>query len=106
MKFNKNQLISGGIGVLLGAGSVLGIESVSKEDSFSSSLFNSSVQRKEVTMYEKVNTDLNGDVYITPNGKKYHNEWCYTLQNADEIKQVSRSSAINVGYKPCKKCKP
>lgn len=65
-----------------------------------------SSNEKETTIYEKVNEDLDGDVYITPKGKKYHAPGCYILRKSEEFKQASRSSAIEVGYTPCRKCKP
>ena len=101
MELNKNQLISGGIGVLLGASSVLGIESLFDNGG---KFAGSSVFKPKPTMYERVKLDESGDVFVTPTGKKYHYDGCYILYKAREIKQVSSSDAINVGYRPCSKC--
>lgn len=101
MEFNKSHIVSGGIGAILGAFSMwkIGTMSVNYATFFPSN-------GKESSIYEKVNEDLDGDVYITPKGKKYHAPWCYILRKSEEVKQASRSSVINVGYTPCKKCKP
>ena len=101
MKINKSHIVSGSIGAILGVCSIWGIGALS--GSKASSLFS---KKAEQTMYEKVADAPDGDVYITPKGKKYHAGDCYILRNSDEIKQASLSSVIKVGYTPCKKCKP
>lgn len=107
MALNKNQLISGGIGVLLGASSVVGIESLfDNMDNKISPFVVPSTFKSKSTMYERVELDENGDVYITPKGKKYHRLRCYILKKAHRIKQVSSAAAIDEGYMPCSKCNP
>lgn len=101
MKLDKSHIVSGSIGAILGAFSMWGIGTMS--GNYANHLFSNC---KETTIYEKVNEDLGGDVYITPKGKKYHAPWCYILRKSDEMKQTSRSSVVNVGYTPCRKCKP
>jgi hypothetical protein len=107
MELNKNQLISGGIGVLLGASSVLGIESLFGNGGNTISPFAApSAFKSKTTMYERVEQDESGDVYVTPKGKKYHRVGCYILRKAHEIKRVSSSDAMDEGYMPCSKCNP
>ncbi|MCR5642252.1 MAG: hypothetical protein K6G32_02785 [Prevotella sp.] len=107
MKVDKSNIVSGSIGALLGACSVWGIGALTdNESNVTSQFFHSFSWNAKQTMYDKVDVDLEGDVYITPKGKKYHAPWCYILKNTDEKKQASRSSVISVGYKPCRKCKP
>lgn len=107
MKLDKSHIVSGGIGVLLGACSVWGVGALSGKDSNGVSPFFQSFSRKaKQTMYERVEFDLDGDVYITPKGKKYHDPSCYILRQADEKKQASRTSVVSVGYEPCRKCIP
>ncbi len=101
MKFDKSHIVSGSIGVILGAFSMWEIETISGNHA---AFFSSN--EKETTIYEKVNEDPDGDVYITPKGKKNHALGCYILRKSEEFKLASRSSVIEVGYTPCKKCKP
>ena len=99
MKIDKSHIVSGSIGAILGTCSILGINALFGSNAASS-------KKAERTMYEKVVETPDGDVYITPKGKKYHAAWCVILRKSDEMKQASRSSVIEVGYTPCKKCKP
>lgn len=101
MKLGKRDLISGCVGIVIGACSFFAVQQIFGHSSASSSPFSA-----DETMYEKVEQDAGGDVYVTPNGKKYHRSHCYTLNMAEETKQVSSAEAESVGYKPCKKCKP
>lgn len=102
MKLDRSNIVSGCVGTVMGACSVLGIQSISgsKGQSFSF------LQGTRQTMYERIDADENGDVYITSNGKKYHRFSCYILKRASESKQVSSADAEEVGFKPCKKCNP
>ena len=101
MRLDKSHIVSGSIGAILGVCSIWGIGALS--GSKASSLFS---KKAELSMYEKVADAPDGDVYITPKGKKYHTAWCYILRKSDEIKRASRSSVIEVGYTPCRKCEP
>lgn len=101
MKIEKSHIVSGSIGAILGICSIWGISVLSR-----SNVASSFSRKAELTMYEKVADDPDGNVYITPKGKKYHTGGCYILRNSDEIKQASLSSVIKVGYTPCKKCNP
>ena len=102
MKLNRSNIVSGCVGSLIGACSVLGIQSVSDNKGNSYSPFHGLKQ----TMYERVDADKDGDVYITSSGKKYHRFSCYILKRANESKQVSSTVAEEVGFKPCRKCNP
>ena len=101
MKFDKNQIVSGCIGAILGAFSIWGIGELSSSNA--ASFFS---KKAKPTMYEKIVDDPYGDVYITPTGKKFHAPECYILRRSEDVKQASRSSVISVGYTPCKKCNP
>lgn len=102
IRLNKNNIVSGCVGTVMGACSVLGIQAISDSKGNSFSLLHGAKQ----TMYERVEADEDGDVYITSNGKKYHRSSCYILERASESKQVSSTAAEEVGYKPCRKCNP
>ena len=102
MKLDRSNIVSGCVGTVMGACSVLGIQAVSDSKDHSFSLFHGPKQ----TMYERVEADEDGNVYITSNGKKYHRFSCYILERARESKQVSSDAAEEVGFKPCKKCNP
>ncbi|MEQ1936453.1 MAG: thermonuclease family protein, partial [Fimbriimonadaceae bacterium] len=47
-------------------------------------------------------TPQDGEVYIAPTGKKYHNQGCRTLRNGST--GVSLSAAQSRGYEACKVC--
>ena len=101
MKTDKSHIVSGSIGAILGACSIWGISVLS-----GSNVASPFSKKAELTMYEKVADDPDGDVYITPKGKKYHCSSCYVLRRAGEIKQVSSTDAEEVGFEPCRKCYP
>ena len=104
MKLDGKQFSSGIVGAVIGACSVMGFNALSgQSESTTSSFF---AHKAKVPMYEKVETDVNGEVYITPKGKKYHRKGCYILRQSDEVKRASRSDVADVGYGPCKKCRP
>ena len=86
----------------MGACSVLGIHSLSESNGISGFFSHGSKQ----TMYESVDADEDGDVFVTPSGKKFHRAGCFILNHAKEVKQTSRSAAVDVGYKSCGKCNP
>ena len=95
MKLDKKQFSSGVIGAIFGACSVAGINAL-----------NTATHKPNVTMYERVDANADGDVFITLKGKKYHSRGCYVLRHSDEVKRASRSEVIDVGYEPCRKCRP
>lgn len=95
MKLDKKQFSSGVIGAIFGACSVVGINALS-----------TATHQSKANMYERVEAVADGDVFITPKGKKYHSEGCYVLRHSDEVKRASRSEVIDVGYEPCRKCRP
>lgn len=47
-----------------------------------------------------------GTVYVTKNGKKYHQRTCKTLSRSKTIIPMSINDAKNKGYTPCKVCNP
>lgn len=103
MEWDRKQLVSGGVGALFGACVVMGIGSLNDNKS---SVAYPSAHRSKKVMYERVEENVYGDVYITKKGKKYHSGGCYILQRSGAKKQVSSSDAIDVGYESCRKCKP
>jgi len=107
MKLNKSHIKGGIVGAIFGACSVMGINALSDRSSNTiSSFFENLSHRGKASMYDKVEADVDGDVFITTTGKKYHREGCYVLRQSDETKRASRSNVINAGYKACKKCRP
>lgn len=44
-------------------------------------------------------------VYISKSGNKYHRIDCYQI-NVDNCTMMSEEQAINLGYEPCKTCRP
>ena len=95
MKLDKKQISSGIVGAVFGACSVAGINAL-----------NTATHKSKVPMFDRIETFENGDVFITPKGKKYHREDCYVLRQSDNVKRASRSDVIGVGYEPCRKCRP
>ena len=43
------------------------------------------------------------DVYVTPNGKKFHKADCRFIKNR-ETQKLDNQDAIGQGYVPCQKC--
>jgi len=105
MKFDKSHIKSGIVGAMIGAGCVTGINEMS-DNSTISSFFDFLSHRGKASMFDRVEEDADGDVFITTKGKKYHRGGCYILRKSDEVKRALRSEVINVGYEPCKKCRP
>ena len=95
MKLDKKQFSSGIVGAVIGACSVAGINAL-----------DSATHKSKASMYESVESAEDGDVFITPKGKKYHREDCYVLRQSEESKCASRSDVISAGYEPCRKCRP
>ncbi len=95
MKLDKKQFSSGIVGAVIGACSVAGINAL-----------DSATHKSKASMYESVESAEDGDVFITPKGKKYHREDCYILRQSEESKCASRSDVISAGYEPCRKCRP
>ena len=106
MKLDKSHITSGIVGAIMGASSVMGINALSDNDNVISSFFDSKSHWGKASMYDRVEADAGGDVFITTKGKKYHRRDCYILRQSDEVKQASHSGVIDVGYEPCKKCRP
>ena len=107
MKFDKSHIRSGIVGAMIGAGSVMGINELSDNgNSTIFSFFDASSHRGKVSMFERVEANDDGDAFITTKGKKYHRGSCYILRQSDEVKRALRSEVIDVGYEPCKKCRP
>lgn len=44
-------------------------------------------------------------VYITKSGNKYHNEYCFHLENGISV-DISLARAEKLGYTRCQKCDP
>ena len=106
MKWDKNHIKSGIVGAIMGACSVMGINALSDNNNGISSFFDSMLHRGKASMYDRVEADAEGDVFITTKGRKYHREGCYILRQSDEVKRATHSDVIGVGYEPCKKCRP
>ena len=44
------------------------------------------------------------DVYITPNGTKYHKAMCRLVKNKANVTKLDEKEAIEEHYSPCKRC--
>ena len=99
-KLNKGNIISGLVGIVLGTAGTFGGQALFDNNSTQQSPYSS---KQEITNFDIVDYDANGDVYITRYGKKYHNEWCSVIQSK-ETQRVSSSDARKAGLNPCKKC--
>lgn len=44
------------------------------------------------------------EVFITPNGTKYHKETCRLIKNKATLSKVDKEQVVTEGYGPCKKC--
>lgn len=90
----------------MGAGSVMGINALSDNNNAISSFYDAMSYRGKASMYDRVEADADGGVFITMKGRKYHRRDCYMLRQSDEVKQATHADVIGVGYEPCKKCRP
>jgi len=43
------------------------------------------------------------NVYVTPNGKKYHKQTCLLIKD-HELTELDQAQAKEQDYEPCKKC--
>ncbi len=56
---------------------------------------------------EAENTPYTGEfVYVTEHGSKYHAPGCRHIQDSENLRKLTRDSAIEEGYEPCKVCNP
>ena len=101
--FKNNPLACGLLGVIIGSGGTLGGQALLDSD-FSRDHTTTITGKKDVTNFDIVPYDENGDVFITAHGKKYHSEYCYTLNRAKKVQQVNSSDAEEAGLEPCSKC--
>lgn len=46
------------------------------------------------------------EVFVTPNGTKYHKESCRLIKNKGSLSKTDKEQSIKAGYGPCKKCFP
>lgn len=60
---------------------------------------------KQVQIYNSVEADEYGDVYITKTGHKFHPLNCGHVRNKENAKRVSIETARQKGYLPCNKWK-
>ena len=99
--FKNNSLASALAGVLVGVGGTVGTQTLIDT--------NSHVREFRESAYERLTDTNEGDVYITPSGEKYHIYGCSNLKKAKQnstLKCVERDDAEDVGYTPCRTCKP
>lgn len=59
----------------------------------------------EGEIYHGLQDNPNGEVRVTPAGKKYHRPSCPHIEGHEFI-SATESDAENAGLTPCKKCKP
>lgn len=95
MKLNRCHVLGGLVGVVLGVVATLGLQAVFNNKTISSS--------NKISNFEIIESDQNGDVFITRYGKKYHNEWCPMIKSK-QTQRVDSYDAEDIGFSPCKKC--
>lgn len=99
-KINKGNIVSGLVGAVLGVAGTFGGQAIFDNNANNQDTYNI---KKEISNFEIVDYDANGDVFITRYGKKYHYEWCSVIQSK-ETQQVNSSQARKAGLNPCKRC--
>ena len=58
-----------------------------------------------VAATQQTESDKSDDyVYVTPSGKKYHKQGCWTLSKSKNIKQLTIEEAESRRYAPCSVC--
>lgn len=60
-------------------------------------------EKAEKSEKAKKSVSTDGDVYITPNGKKYHKSDCPFVHER-QVAKVSKKDAIDKKLGPCPKC--
>ena len=95
MKLNKGHVIGALVGIALGVVGTLGAQAIFNNKTISSS--------NKISNFEIIESDQNGDVFITRYGKKYHNEGCPVIKTK-QTQRVNSYNAEDLGFVPCKKC--
>ena len=58
-----------------------------------------------VATTQQTNNGASDDyVYVTPSGKKYHKQGCWTLSKSKNLKQLTIEEAESRRYEPCSIC--
>ena len=58
-----------------------------------------------VATTQQTNNDTSGKyVYVTPSGKKYHKQGCWTLSKSKNLKKLTLEEAESKRYEPCSVC--
>lgn len=100
---NKNPLIYGVIGAIIGTGGTLGTQALITRDK--TDAYINQIYENHKSVYKSIPRDDYGDAYITPSGSKYHcTETCSTLSRSHKLKQVSSEDAQKYGLEPCSRC--
>ena len=111
--FKNNSLASCLLGIIIGAAGHAGYTAVfdayNSSSSFASqiSAFASMPQSdaKELSTFDKIPEDEDGDCIITPSGQKYHNIYgCMYLSKSKRMKRAAIENAEAAGLEPCSKC--
>lgn len=111
IEINKNTIISGLMGIMIGSGGTYGVQSLKTSstvgpedgDSCVTEIIAPVVQHP-ATNYDMVPYDEYGDVIITPTGTKYHHEGCSYLRGSSRTRQVNSEDAAKAGFGPCSAC--
>lgn len=65
------------------------------------------IQSYSAEISVEANTDIDTEyVVVTPSGKKFHRPDCMYVRDKANVIELSPEEAVNVGYEPCKVCKP
>ena len=101
--FKGNTLACGRLGFIRGIGATFGAQQKKKKKTWGESHYESGGDGSKDN-FSTVETDVNGDVFFTKSGSKYHYEGCSSLSRAKETKRTTREKAQAGGLKPCMKC--
>lgn len=101
--FKGNTLACGLLGFILGIGVTFGAQQICSQKTWGESHYESGGDGSKDN-FSTVETDVNGDVFFTKSGSKYHYEGCSSLSRAKETKRTTREKAQAGGLKPCMKC--
>ena len=96
--FKGNTLACGLLGFILGIGVTFGAQQICSKKTWGESHHESGSDGSKDN-FVNVETDVNGDVFFTKSGSKYHYEGCSSLSLAKETKRTTREKGGERGGK-------
>ena len=92
------------IALILGVVSFPLTAGVAEEKIFNAELINRASKVAVTASYNQATEEDNGNVVITPTGKKYHLKGCRTVKGVYKIITIEQAQRLN--YTPCEVCNP